>query len=193
MGSQDLDQFREAARLTKDIKKLGVTRSGCIEVALTALGGKITPEAVQDRIRIIDKERHNTATYLDKHGLTPVAYVSFDSPPVLEEVSEILDNPKYPFNLSGEAPPRDYVNGFLMEMVPHSSKKKGHAVAILHRDALQRDDRKMLKKDNCHIMVDLQRPELIVEIDDESLTDSISSLVEDGFYVTFYFLRKRRG
>lgn len=191
MGLKEVENLKRAVKLFQEIKGQDF-RGGCIETSLTALGGNIPKEDVFERFRIIDRENHTTFTYLDKHGLVPVAFIQFDAPPSPEEISEIINNPKYPYCLCGQPPPSGYIKGFIMEMLPSSPQKKGHAVAIIHRDGMLRKNRKLLKADNRHIMIDAQRPELITEIDDISLKESIESLVDRGYEVTLYFLRRKR-
>ncbi len=191
MGVQTIENIKNAYRILNFLTNSN-SRVGCMEISMAALGADINPQQASQHYEIINAENHNTITYLDRYGLVTTALIQFDTYTSEGEISEIIENPKRPYSLCGETPPAGYIKGFIVEMSAINKKKKGHAVAVLHRDNLPRNDRRTMKTLNRHVMVDTLSPELITETDAGSLATSVNTLIDRGYNTSFYFVRRRR-
>lgn len=174
MGLIELRDIVHALVLKQRINDRGL--AGCLQVAMTSLGGEIEMDQVEK-----DTERGYRISevdgYLNRHGLAvwDIRHINEMS---TRELDDYLRHPIEGVHAVGYGEEYGTPKGFLVVIFPFDSRE-AHVFSIVRRDNLLRGWRKKLKRDKAQMIVDIKIG--AVEMTSEGITRMIESLEADGY------------
>ncbi len=147
MAQSTVENLNEAHHLYRQALQAQLAY-GCLEVALQALGGS---GHIIDLLEKPNKKPEHLFDVIERQGFAINWIATVDNTITPEQFEYLLED-KY---VTYQGYPHGKLAGYLcLEEYPQDPTKPGHAIAILPRHHLSRNDRKILKKTRSYVVVD---------------------------------------